>query len=300
LYVRALEHRVSRETEGMFVKLRGDGTPENPGWRVPPDDWPLTSPVEVWRHAQELALGLVYHWDPRPPDEWREARAAWGKFVRETVSRGRTYDSEEHVANAVDAGKLAAGEGVLGRWRELRPTFVPNVTAAWHDTSAIEACAKWMDHRDGGIVWTEHALFARELARHTGAPYFGEGGLTDAGLYIQDAAPRSPVIASIDANREGKNLQGHWYRNLVTTPPTTATWWEQLVGRTHRRGQASDEVHVDVLMGCRENYDALLTALARAKNIRDTTGKSQKLIQARVSVPSEFDVEARKSARWTR
>ena len=76
------------------------------------------------------------------------------------------------------------------------------------------------------------------------------------------------VVASIDANREGKNLQGHWYRNLVTTPPTTATWWEQLIGRTHRRGQASDEVHVDVLMGCRENYDALLTALARAQNIR--------------------------------
>lgn len=300
LYVRGVEHKVSRQTEAWFVKLRGDGTPQNPGWLVPPDDWPLTSPTDVWRHAQELALGLNYRWDPRPPDDWRAARAAWGKFVRKTVSRGRTYDSDEHVANAVDAGKLPEGAAVLARWRELRPTFEPNVTAVWHDDCALDVCAEWMRHKDGGIVWTEHNLFARRLAERTGASYFGAEGRTDAGLYIEDAVRGSAVVASIDANREGKNLQGLWYRNLITTPPPVATWWEQVMGRTHRRGQESDEVTVDVLLGCRENYDAVMKAIERARVIRDTTGKVQKLLQASVNMPSEREIEAKKSARWTR
>lgn len=299
LYVRGIEHGVSPLVERYFIKLRGDGTPENPGW-LTPDDWPLTSPMDVWRHAQELALGLHYVWNPRPPEDWRAARAAWGKFVRETVSRGRTYDSDEHVANAVDAGKLPAGAGVLEAWRAIRDSFVPNVEALWHDDCALEACAEWMRREGGGIVWTEHNLFARKLAERTGAPYFGSEGKTDAGLYIEDAVSGSAVIASIDANREGKNLQGLWWRNLMTTPPPTATWWEQTMGRTHRRGQKSDEVVVDVLLGCRENYDAVQKAVERARVIRDTTGKSQKLLQASISMPTEREIEAKKSARWTR
>ena len=43
------------------------------GWRTP-DDWDLMMATEVWRVANELALGLHYVWDPRPPEEWRNAR----------------------------------------------------------------------------------------------------------------------------------------------------------------------------------------------------------------------------------
>jgi hypothetical protein len=297
IYVRGIRYPVAPVTERNFIKLRGNDTDEFPGWMTP-DEWPLLNAVDVWRHAQELALGLHYIWDPRPPPDWLYARRQWGKFVRETISRSRTFDSELHVANACDAGRLDAT--ALSNWRSVRDEFTPNVVPVWHDTSALDACAEWMRGEGGGIVWTEHGFFAERLAEYTGVPYFGAGGFSATGLYIQDAVAGSAVVASIDANREGKNLQGLWNRNLIVCPPKSAGWWEQTIARTHRPGQTKRELIVDVLLGCRENFDACMKAIEGAKAIHDTTGKRQKLLMADVRLPSEWEIDGLKSARWTR
>lgn len=296
IYVRAIMHKVAPVTERNFLKLRGDGSTDFPGW-VLPDEAPLNMAADVWRHAIELALGLHYAWDPLPPVGWRNARREWNAFVRATIGKSRTYDSELHVANGVDAGKLQ-DHGVLATWRALRPTFKANVVAVWHDSSALDVCAKWLE--GGGIVWTEHNLFAEALAKHAGVTYFGAKGYSSAGLYIEDAAPSSGVIASIDANREGKNLQKLWNRNLMVCPPSSAAWWEQVIARTHRPGQTEDEVIFDVLLGCRENFDACMKAIEGAKAIRDMTGKMQKLLIADVTFPEEWEIDAIRSPRWTR
>lgn len=295
IYVRGIMQKVAPVTERNFLKLRGNGTEENPGWLMP-NELPLDMAVDVWRHAQELALGLHYEWDPPPPDAWRYARREWHSFAREIISRGRTYDSELHVANACDAGRLDGSK--LQSWRAIRDTYTANVVPVWHDSSAIETCAEWMNKP--GIVWTEHGFFAEALAKHTGAPYFGAKGYSAAGLYIEDAAPGTSVIASIDANREGRNLQGLWSRNLMVCPPSSPGWWEQTIGRTHRPGQKADEVTVDVLLGCRENFDACMKALEGAKAVRDMTGKQQKLLLADVTLPSEWEIDSMHSPRWTR
>lgn len=294
IYVRAIVHPVSRETERNFDELRQ--------WRTPAGE-ELMYGVDVWRHAQELALGLIYVWDPPAPLEWLESRKEWHRFVRETISRSRSYDSELHVAQAVDAGVLRDGREALARWREIGPTFTPNVIPVWHDTSALDAVAAWMRKAaSGGIVWTEHGFFAERLSQHTGARYYGAGGFAADGSYIEDAATGSAVIASIDANREGKNLQQLWHRNLMVCPPKSAAWWEQTIARTHRSGQTADEVIVDVLLGCRENFDNCLSALEGARAIQDTTGKSQKLLLADVTLPAVHEIEAlaARSARWRR
>lgn len=292
IYVRAIKHAVKPITEANFLKLRAE-------WATP-DDWQLMTAVDVWRHAQELALGLHYVWDPRPPLEWRQARTEWNRFVRETISRSRTYDSELHVANACDAGELNTTK--LDAWRAIRDTFTPNVQPIWHDDSALHACADWMRKcaKNGGIVWTEHGFFAQALAKFTGANYFGAGGFGPDGKYIEDAKPGSAAIASIDANREGKNLQGIWSRNLFVCPPTSATWWEQTIARTHRTGQLADEVTVDVLLGCRENFDAIMRAIEAAKAVQDLTGKHQKLLIAYITIPTEAEIDALRSPRWVR
>lgn len=292
IYVRGIVHKVSPTTEKNFKILRGDGK-EFPGW-ITPDGWELTSGVDIWRHAQELALGLHYLWDPRPPVEWREARKAWHAFVNDTISRGRTYDSELHVANGCDAGQLDGT--ALARWRELRPTFTPNVVPMWHDDSALITCRDWM--KTPGLVWTEHGFFAEALAKFADVPYFGAKGFTADGLYIEDAVMGCSAIASIDANREGKNLQGLWSRNLLVCPPSSALWLEQVIARTHRPGQTADEVIVDVLLGCRENFDAITKAIAGARVIEDMTGKKQKLSIADVTLPAESEIDSFRSARW--
>jgi hypothetical protein len=288
IYVRGIRHKVLPITEANFRLLRER-------WRLP-DEWPLMTAVDVWRHAQELALGLHYEWDERAPIEWMEARKAWHKFVRATINRGRTYDSELHVANGCDAGRLDAT--ILNRWREIEPTFTPNTVPVWHDPSALEACRDWM--KTPGIVWTEHHFFAERLAEFTGARYYGAGGFAADGKYIEDASPRDAVIASIDANREGKNLQELWSRCLFVCPPGNPNWIEQSIARIHRPKQKADEVIVDILLGCRENFDAIMHAIAAARSLADVTGKVQKLLLADVTLPTEGEIDALNTPRWRR
>ena len=215
IYVRAITYKLQPITNRHFEKLRG-------AW-LTPDDWPLCQGVDVWRHARELALGFHYVWDPRPPKRWMDARRDWAAFVREVLSRSRTLDSELQVAQACATGKLA--DDKLRAWQSVRDTFTPHTVAVWHDDSVLDLCTEWMSRP--GLVWTEHALFAERLSAETGIPYFGAKGLTSSGRFIDDADSKRAAILSIDANREGRNLQTKWSRNLVVSPPEGADVWQQ-------------------------------------------------------------------------
>jgi hypothetical protein len=149
-----------------------------------------------------------------------------------------------------------------------------------------------------GIVWTEHALFAERLAAFAGVKYYGARGLASDGQFIDDADPTRPAIVSIDANREGRNLQTKWNRNLVVSPPEGADVWQQMIARTHRPGQTADEVIVDVLLGCSEHARAWDKALAGAEAVRDTMGAEQKLLIADKTWPSEMEIASMSGARW--
>lgn len=281
LYIRALQYDVSAVTEGHFRTLRTL-------WEKP-DGFAITEAVDVWRTARELSLGMHYAWEPRAPEEWLQVRRAWAKFVRDTISRSKTLDTELQVVNACDDGKLDAT--YLKMWREIRPTFTINAVPRWHDDSALEVAAKWL--KEGpGIVWVEHRFFAEELARRTGVPYFGANGLDAKGRYIEDA--RGPIIASVAANATGKNLQ-RWHRNLVTAP-MAGDGWEQLLGRTHRPGQLADAVECDVMMACAEHIDSWEKSIEAATMISQTQGHSQKVLTADISM----DIVKGTGARWTR
>ncbi len=290
IHVREIRHRVAPETEKHFAKLRYE--------MKTPDEWELFSGAEVWQHAQELALGLYYVWNPRPPKEWLTARRNWNAYWRATVGKSRTFDSALHVANACDAGRLDSG-GTLEAWRKLEPTFKPNVEAVWCDDYGLKVCRDWAA-KEPGLVWTGHNLFAQRLALYTALPYYGAKGLDAKGNSIRHHKPGTSAIASIDACREGLNLQRIWSRNLVVQPPTSAAWWEQLMARTHRTGQEAKQVIVDVLIGCRENYDAVQSAIANAHAITAMTGKKQKLLMADIVLPPEHEIAALNTPRWNR
>lgn len=230
----------------------------------------------------------------RPPREWLNARSQWASFVRETLSKSRTLDSELQVAQACQSGRLDAT--LLNAWLEIKDTFKAETVAVWHDDSALKVCIEWM--KQPGIVWVEHQFFGHCLAALSGCKYYGAKGLTDRGEFIDDADPNTAVILSIDANKEGRNLQHKWSRNLVTAPPEGADVWQQMLGRTHRPGQVADEVEVDVLLGCKEHANAWRRALSAAEAIRDTTGADSKLLLADVDWPSEDEIACFAGARW--
>ncbi len=303
LYVRALPYKPSPITDANFCKLRGDGTKENPGWETP-DGWPLSMATEVWRVARELALGFHGVWDPRPPPEWLLARKNWAAFVRETLSRSRTLDTELQVANACARGELDDHEYL--EWREIKDTFRVNARDVWHDTTALDVAKKWID-AGPGIVWVGHTFFGDELERRTGVPYFREQGLNKKGeslttlaeMITLGKARALPIIASAHACATGFNLQP-WSRNLITSCPSGAGTLEQLIGRTHRDGQAADQVEVDIMVGCIENAESWENACAEARMTADTMGDSPKILIADVMFPGADELARQGGPRWTK
>jgi hypothetical protein len=265
IYLTAHVTKVKPLTEQHFTTLRKKAER--------PDGKPFERGADIWACARQLALGFHYEWRDPPPEDWLEARKEWSAFVREVLSRSRTLDSPLQVVNAIDAGtlteaRLEEGRELLSDWRAVRDTFDPVTVAVWHDDSILRLCGQWAN--EPGIIWVEHQQFGERLSRETGLPFFGESGLDKDGVFIEDA--EGSIIASIRANRDGKNLQHKWCRNLVVSPPDGWDAWQQLIARTHRPGQKADAVVVDVLWGCLEHLRAWDNALEGTYTARDMTG----------------------------
>ena len=344
LEIRALKYDVSPVTDGHFGKLRDDGvTPDGwvlweaaETWRVAKElalgfhyvqvdqarysDWQQkvrTSAEDSfargattgWGALATMSKGYREQFDifletARPPERWRDAKRNWFAAVREVLSRSRTWDSPEHIAQACDAGKLPGVAPILETWRAIKDTFVSQSVAVWHDDSALRAAAAWM-RKGPGIVWTEHRVFAEALSELTGAVYYGAKGFSDDGRFVDDGDADGCVIVSVDANREGRNLQYKWHRNLITSPAEGADLWQQLLGRTHRPGQTAPVVTADVFLGCAEHARAWAKATAGAYSIRDTVGSESKLLVAlegrdgsSATWPDQDEIDSWSGKRW--
>ncbi len=217
-------------------------------WQTP-DGHTFSDAVALWRYARQLALGFYGVWDPKPPQDWLDARKEWHAGVREFLSHSRKLDTEKQVASYVDANPRHHLAPVLARWRRLKNTFTPTSVPYWTGSTALENAARWV--KDGGIVWVEHVPFGQKLSEMTGVPFFSEGGLTaDGRHFIQTYEGRS-VIASWHACGTGYNLQ-RWDRGLITSMTPTAILYDQTMGRQHRQRQKSAKVTFDVPISCRE------------------------------------------------
>jgi hypothetical protein len=253
-----INYEQSLELKQAFTKLRGL-------WETP-DAWPIMDAVSLWRHARELACGFYYRWNPRPPDSWLYARRAWASYVRQVIGARRfNFDTELQVAKACADGRLAPD--IYQQWQDKKPIYEPNVEAVWLDSSAINLAAEWLDNHDG-ICWVEHTAFGEKLSHATGLKFYG------AGTHVEQAS--GPVIASIAAHSEGRNLQ-KWHQNLVISCPPSGATWEQLIGRTHRDGQLADKVTFEILLACEEQIKGFKQAILDARYIEDMTGQPQKL-----------------------
>lgn len=264
-----------------------------------PCGYELSTPLEVWRHELEMMLGFYYLWDPPAPPEWLHARSQWATVVRHALKTGHRLDSELQVVQAMsretnplrvtaygESGPID-GQQALAAWQAIRPTFTPNPVPTWIDDTYLRAAAQWAAEGPG-IIWTIHVPFAQRLAELTGLPVYGAQGkgqqrvspkdttLRSNGLVIEEETGKRPIIASVQSNGEGRNLQV-FSRNLVVCPPPTGQSWEQLLGRTHRQGQTADEVSFDVWLGTTAAYRGMAQVLRDARYIEDSTGNPQRL-----------------------
>lgn len=287
--INPVTYKVKPVTESHFVTLRSE-------W-ITPDEWELMQAVEVWACARQLALGFHYVWDPRPPKSWSEPRKDWNKFVRETLSRSHHLDSPHQVALACEAGELR--RDYYDRWMRVKGSFEPNTVPQWHDESALDFCADWLEKHPTGICWVEHSYFGRALSKKTKIPYFGREGRNADGDLIDEPGKKytgKRIIASAPSNGTGRNLQA-WNENLIVSVPNGSAL-EQLIGRTHREGQQADEVLVDIVFSCAEHLEGWTSARESANMVEEMLGQPQKILFA--DLTKNPKTLAENGLRWTR
>ncbi len=250
-------------------------------WETPNGDI-ITEAVDLWRHARQLCSGFFYKWSPAAPREWLDARREWKKYARDTLKHNRRkLDTELQVWNECAAiwenGKPREKARIAcwNEWKQIKDSFKINNVAEWVDDFAIKDSAEWLDSV-GGIVWTEHTQWAEKLSNVTGFRYFGSGKKANAEILDHTG----PMIASIKAHGEGKDLQHHHSRGLVVSPPSSGKTWEQCLGRMHRPGQKEDEVVFEIYMHADELRAAMKKSFADARYLEHTLGTRQKLLYA--------------------
>lgn len=280
LVIQGVEFEPGARVLAAFQQLRED-------WCLP-DGHPIDMPATLWRHARELIQGFYYRWEPEPPKEWLWARKEWASQMREILARYRDIDSPLGVRRAVEEGRVPWAQSAYANWTAIRDSYTPNTVAEWLD----DTCLKWVWDwalNNRGIIWVNEVAFGERLSELTGLPYYGSKGQY-RGRMIEDE--KHTCIASIAANSEGRNLQ-QFNVNLVVSVPPGGAVWEQMLGRTHRDGQDADEVHVDVLSCCFEQWDVFRRAMRDAEYIERTTAQGQKLNFADVTMQDDADIQVR-------
>ena len=247
---------------------------------------PFETAMDLWRHEREVSCGLYYRWKVQPPPEWLQARRDWSRFVRYVLSEYKRFHTPLHVAMGVHDGELPEGEGLLAAWQKVEPVFKPQTEPVWICDSTLQFAAQWLA-REQGICWVWHSAFGRALETMTGVPYFKEEGKNKAGTAIDQW--NGPAIASIRSCSKGFDLQGSpitkakHSRNLIVTCPTTNDWQEQLLSRTHRRGQEEQIVRALYLLRLEGDYKALEQSRADAAMISRRMRQPQRLTLAQWS-----------------
>ena len=262
----------------------------NSTWQRP-DGEEISWAFDKARCARELACGFYYHWvwprnEPKAlRDEWLEKRAAWHKELREKLKFSKPFlDSPLLCAKAAIRffegykGDLPVWNALTWQdWVEIRDKCKPESEAVWIDDFLARDAAEWAS-KNKGIVWYLHDAFGAKVAELSGAPLYGPGDDASRGLLAETG--RRSVVASIKSHHKGKNLQFAFSNQLVANSPSSGSVWEQLLGRTHRRGQTADEVLVHVYRHTPDIRDALETARLRTAYVQGTMGGALKLLKA--------------------
>lgn len=245
-----------------------------------------------WRLMRTLTSGFWYDWDPKPPKEWLALRSQWRKAVRDLLEQHLPgLESEALIAKAAAAHKINEYfHDLYQEWRAVRDVHKWDVIPVWEDDTIIHRVEKWA-RSNNGLIWVSEVALGERLEKDLGIPYFHDKGLDRQGRYVESMESKHGSIAvSVQANSEGRNLQFQWADNLVISPPPTGTVWEQLMGRTHRRGQEADEVWVEVVIGCRTEWECWRQANRDAAYAAQLEGK-KKLTIATVDQTFKIPVE---------
>ncbi len=249
-------------------------------WILPNGEW-ICDALQFYQKSRQLSNGYYYDYAIQPPEEWIEKKRAWHSLARIIIKNSRK--------NIDTLGQLELYCGHDFRefveWKEIEKTFKPQTLVYWYDTRVLSGVIKFINLQSDQrfLIWVDNVALGKML-ESCGFLYYGDGDHQQLLHYSTRAdIPNIPIVLSIDAHSEGKNLQ-KFNKNIIITPPNSGKRWEQIMGRTHRIGQESHEInswvccHTDELMGSFQN------AMVEAEYIQTTTGQKQKLLMSTVTI----------------
>jgi len=256
-----------------------------------PDGVQYSDAIVLYTKERQLGCGVVQTWDPAPPEEWSAALRARNKYCAHViahtrghysgaVARGRRADYPCDSPDAVEAHPKFGQHPDILEWRRIRPEYEPKTRPTWVSASVVHFAAQWL-RENNGLVWYEFEEVGRAIAAAGACEIYGPGGRNDRGGHIRNDPGKRSVALSIDANLEGRNLQDRWCENLIIGAPQSARELEQLLGRTHRHGQARP-VRAMILVTSGLSIEAWRTALREANFVRETQSLEQKILRATI------------------
>lgn len=250
-----------------------------------------------WRVMRTLTSGFWYDWDPKPPQAWMELRSRWRKMVRRILEeRIPGLESEALIARAAGARRInEAVYDLYMQWRAVRGDHKWNTVPVWVDDSIIQRVEKWIKYHRG-LIWVSEVALGERLERDLGLPYFHRLGKDRFGRHVESwESKNGSAVVSVQANGEGRNLQTQWNDNLVISPFPTGTVWEQMLARTHRPGQEADEVWVEVVFGCRTEWECWRQAMRDAWYASQIEGRKRLTI---ATIDRKFDLPPQDGGLW--
>jgi hypothetical protein len=258
-------------------------------------DEELVDAMQAHKCAIELASGIFYRWKFPPIhgvpqrksdiDEWYAARKDWNRELRsKLLARDEWLDSPllcEHAAQRHWGDRPARDDRpdwdavTYPRWRDIKGKVKPETEAVRvSDYLAVDA-ATWAI-QNLGIVWYGMVEFGEWVAELSQLPLHGGG--PKAGQLIRKEVGNRSIICSIKSHGRGRDgLQMLFWDQLIAQPPSSATMWEQLLGRLHRQGQDAHQVRASYYAHTDELRGAMEQARRRANYVKHTLGTEQKL-----------------------
>lgn len=241
-----------------------------------PDGEEMEEALAVWRLGMQMSQGFYLRWiwpNGVVDHEWLNARAEWHRQVRYVLQQNITgLDSPFLVWQGVSRGLLTdpAIIRAWAGWDAVRHRPTPPTETVWLDDFLVQDALAWLEEHPKGLVW--HSDLAIEGAlRAAGIPTYGRGEVPPLDGSVGGMA------LSVRVHGTGLNLQHHHSENLMLSFSSSGKTMEQLIGRTHRQGQAADEVALHYYRHTTDAQAAVLDARRNAKYIEDTQGSPQKL-----------------------
>jgi hypothetical protein len=246
----------------------------------------VSASSHLWEDIEQFALralsqmlaGVLYYWlweNNEADTAWLEARRAWRRAVRIIRAMDlESYDSPQLIElgfNELRADIQDTFRDSFELWQREKHKPEPPRSAVWVSDYLIDDICAWVAQQSAGyIIWVDLIELGARLSSVLGIPYYAGGA--------EIPLDGRPCIMSVKSHGTGKNLQT-WSVSLVAAAIADPATWEQLLARTHRTGQAKDEVSYTVYTHSVYG-SALYAATRQAKVISETTGQAQRLTYA--------------------